>query len=97
MLRFDEQLRRLPGCDVRGGDEIAEWTETTFESETGFFDHLRVQPHAGKLDKIFSISAGQIDQTDVCVFDDLPAALKAVQWQTKLHRENVHTTHWKHA
>ena len=97
MLRLDEELRRLPCRDVRCGDEIAERTETSFESEAGLFDNLCVQSHAAKLDKIFPIRARQIDQTDVRVFDDVPAALEIVQWQAKLHRENVHTAHWEHA
>src|SRR4029453_12360889 len=97
MLRLDEELRRLTCRDVRCGDEIAERTETAFESEAGLFDHLCVQSHAGKLDKIFPIRARQIDQTDVCVLDDVPAALETVQWQAKLHRKNVHTAHWEHA
>ena len=97
MLRLDEELRRLPCRDVHCGDQIAERTETAFESEAGLFHHLCIQAHAGKLDKIFPIRARQIDQTDVRVLDDVPAALEIVQWQAKLHRENVHTPHWEHA
>src|SRR4029453_16903816 len=91
MLRLDEELRRLPCRDVRCGNEIAERTETAFESKACLFDPLCVQSHAAKLDKIFPIRARQIDQTDVCVFDDAPAALEIKQWQAKLHREHVHT------
>src|SRR4029450_384065 len=97
MLRLDEQLRRLPCGDLRCGDEIAEGTETAFEREASLFHHLRVQPHAAELHKIFPIRAGQIDQTDVCVLDNFPAALEIEQRQAKLHRENVHTAHWEHA
>ena len=97
MLRLDEELRRLPCRDVGCGDEIAQRPETAFESEAGLFDYLCVQPHAAKLDKIFPIRTRQIDQTDVCAFDDIPAALEIVQWQAKLHRENIHTSHWEHA
>jgi hypothetical protein len=49
------------------------------------------------LDKTFSVGARQIDQTYVCVGDDIPATLEIEQWQAKLHRENVHATHWEHA
>src|SRR5947199_5916267 len=87
----------MPCGEVRCGNEIAGRTETAFESESGLFDDLCVQPHAAKLDKIFSIRARQIDQTEVFAFDDIPAALEIVQWQAKLHRENVHTAHWEHA
>src|SRR4029077_11126080 len=97
MYTLDEELRRLPRRDVRCGDKIAERTETAFESEAGLFDHLCVQPHAPKLDKIFPIRARQIDQTDVSVFDDVPAAPEIVQWQAELHRENVYSAHWDHA
>src|SRR5207248_3229527 len=81
MLRLDEELRRLPCRDVRCRDQIAERTETAFESEAGLFDHLCVQSHAAKLDKIFPIRARQVDPADVCVFDDVPTALEIVQWQ----------------
>src|SRR5437763_1053036 len=78
MFRLDEELRRLPCRDVGCGDEIAQRPETAFESEAGLFDHLCVQPYAAELDKIFPIRTRQIEQTDVCAFDDNPAALKIV-------------------
>src|SRR5205823_14948791 len=96
-LRLEEELRRLPCRDVGCGDEIAQRPETAFESEAGLFHHLCVQPHAAKLDKIFPICTRQIDQADGCAFDDIPAALEIVQWQAKLHRENIHASHWEHA
>jgi hypothetical protein len=97
MLRFDEQLWRLPCRDVRCGDEIAQRTETAFEREAGLFYHLRVQSHPGKLHKIFLICARHIHQTNICVFDDFPAALEIVRGQAKLHRENIDTAHWEQA
>ena len=97
MLRLDEEFRRLPCRDVRCGDQIAQRAETAFEREAGLFHNLCVQSHAAELDKIFAICARQIDQTKVCVLDDIPAALEIVQWQPKLHRENIDTAHWKHA
>src|SRR4029078_6947156 len=97
MLRFDEQLWRLPCRDVRCGDEIAQRTETAFEREAGLFYHLRVQSYPGKLHKIFLICARHIYQTYICVLDDVPAALEIVQGQAKLHRENIDTAHRKHA
>src|SRR6266487_436895 len=97
MLRLDDQLWRLPRRDVRCGDEIAQRTETAFKREAGLFHYLRVQSHPGKLDKIFLICAWQIHQTNVFVFDDVPAALEIVHGQAELHRENVDAAHWKHA
>ena len=82
---------------MRCGDEIAERTETAFESEAGLLHHLGVQSHAGKLDKIFPVGARQIDKANICVFDNVPATLEIIQRQAKLHRENVHTAHWEHA
>jgi hypothetical protein len=96
MFRLDEELRRLPRGDLRCGDEIAERAETAFEREAGLFHHLRVQSDASKLDKISSIGARQIDQPDVCGFDDIPAALEIEHRQAKLHRENVHAAHGEH-
>ena len=81
---------------MRCGDEIAERTETAFESEAGLFHHLGVQSHPGKLDKIFPVGARQIDKTNICVFDNVPATLETVQRQAKLHRENVDTAHREH-
>src|SRR6266487_1223056 len=79
ILRFNEKSRRLTCRDLCCGNEITERTETAFEGETGFLDHLCVEPYAGELDEVFPICARKIDKTRVIALNNLPATLKIVR------------------
>src|SRR2546428_10373664 len=81
ILRFDRKLRRLPCGNLRRGDEIAERTETSFESEAGFLDDLCVESHAGELDEVFPVCARKIDKAHVVVLNHIPAKLEIMRWQ----------------
>ena len=56
-LRFDQEPRRPPARDLRGGDEITQRPEISFESEAGFLHHLRVEADAGELHEMFAVRA----------------------------------------
>src|SRR5437667_1073147 len=89
-LRSNKQLRRLSHRDLRCGDKIAQRAEAAFESLTSFLDHLRIEPHAGELDKESSICARKIDKTHVVALNNVPAEREIARRQTKFHRKDIY-------
>src|SRR6266404_7008388 len=89
VLRLDEQSWRLAGGDLRGGDEVTQWTEIAFESGAGLLDDLGIESDAGELDKMFFICTGKIDEACMSFLNDVPTRLEVMQWQTEFGCENI--------
>src|SRR5438876_5058176 len=90
ILRFNEELRRLPRRNLCRGNEIAKRTETAFEGEAGLLNDLCVESHTGELDEIFSICARKIGKTHVLTLNHVPAKFEIMGGQAKLHCKDVH-------